>query len=207
MPGSDYCGPEGTTPLAIGKDSTVGDASSVDAQLDRMIDATRSGDPEALDDLYLRFSAIVLSRVRGIVRDSHDAEDVAQSVFARLPKALLRYERRRVPFAAWIRRVAENAALDHVRSHRPVPVEEIWQVRESHDELRSDLLGSLRTAFERLPDGQREVVVLRHVAGLSPGEIAERIGRSESAVHALHHRGRARVTATLRELQATPTTA
>jgi RNA polymerase sigma-70 factor (ECF subfamily) len=172
-----------------------------------MIEATRSGDPEGLDDLYLRYFATVLTRVRVIVRDRHDAEDVAQSVFLKLPRALVHYERRRAPFAAWLRRVAENAALDHVRSRRPVPVENVWQTNEGHEDVGSELLESLLTAFDRLPDGQREVVILRHVAGLRPGEIAERMGRSESAVHALHNRGRARVAATLRELQALPKTA
>jgi RNA polymerase sigma-70 factor (ECF subfamily) len=141
-----------------------------------------------------------------IVRDRHDAEDVTQSVFARLPSALRRYERRRAPFEAWIRRVAENAALDHVRVRRPIPVEEVRESYGEQDGLRSELLESLRTAFETLPDGQREVAVMRHIAGLSPGEIAQRLGRSESSVHALHHRSRRRLTATLRELQAAPTT-
>ena len=34
------------------------------------------------------------------------------------------------------------------------------------------------------------MLILRHIAGLSPSEIAERIGKTESSVHGLHHRGR-----------------
>ena len=49
---------------------------------------------------------------------------------------------------------------------------------------------SLRSALETLPDDQREIIVLRHVGGLAPAEIAARLGRSESAVNGLHHRGR-----------------
>jgi RNA polymerase sigma-70 factor, ECF subfamily len=48
------------------------------------------------------------------------------------------------------------------------------------------------------------VLVLRHIAGLSPSEIAERIGKTESSVHGLHHRGRGALQETLRELEAAP---
>jgi RNA polymerase sigma-70 factor, ECF subfamily len=48
------------------------------------------------------------------------------------------------------------------------------------------------------------VLVLRHLVGLSPPEIAERLGKTESSVNGLHHRGRARLKAELIELEATP---
>ena len=51
----------------------------------------------------------------------------------------------------------------------------------------------LRTALAALPAEQRDVIVLRFLVGLSPGEIAERMGRSEDAVHGLQHRGRRRL--------------
>jgi len=59
-------------------------------------------------------------------------------------------------------------------------------------------------ALAGLPEDQREVLVLRHVLGLSPPEIAERLGKTESSIHGLHHRGRAALKAALIELEATP---
>jgi RNA polymerase sigma-70 factor (ECF subfamily) len=53
---------------------------------------------------------------------------------------------------------------------------------------------------------QREVVLLRQVCGLAPGEIAARLGKSEGAIHGLHHRGRRAVQAGLRERGAVPVT-
>jgi RNA polymerase sigma-70 factor, ECF subfamily len=58
-----------------------------------------------------------------------------------------------------------------------------------------------------LPEQQREVLVLRHVVGLSPAEIASRMGKTESSIHGLHHRGRATLKATLVELESEPVTA
>jgi RNA polymerase sigma-70 factor (ECF subfamily) len=53
---------------------------------------------------------------------------------------------------------------------------------------------------------QREIVVLRHLAGFSPGEIADRLGRSEDSIHGLHHRGRRALQSALTQAGATPTT-
>ena len=52
---------------------------------------------------------------------------------------------------------------------------------------------------------QREVIVLRHVVGLSPGEIAGRLGKTEPSVHGLHHRGRGALRAVLTERDCAPT--
>jgi RNA polymerase sigma-70 factor (ECF subfamily) len=65
----------------------------------------------------------------------------------------------------------------------------------------------LRQALDQLPDDQREVLVLRHVVGLSPVEIADTLGKSESSIHGLHHRGRRSLQSTLRGLGAAPTVA
>ena len=78
--------------------------------------------PDALRFLYLRYADNVYGYVCSIVRDEHEAEDVTQQIFAKLLTTLDRYEPRQVPFSAWILRVAHNAAIDHVRARRPVPL-------------------------------------------------------------------------------------
>ena len=50
------------------------------------------------------------------------------------------------------------------------------------------------------------MVLLRHVVGLTPGEIAERMGRSEGSIHGLHHRGRRALQRELARLDSTPFT-
>ncbi len=85
----------------------------------------KDGDADALRFLYLRYADNVYGYVCSIVRDEHEAEDVTQQIFAKLLTAIDRYEPRQVPFSAWILRVAHNAAIDHVRMRRPVPVEEV----------------------------------------------------------------------------------
>lgn len=167
----------------------------------------KEGDSSALHFLYVRFADDVCSYVRSIVRDPHAAEDITQVVFAKLMKGIRKYERRDVPFAAWIIRVARNEALDHIRASRQIPFPEVRARDEGNEQVGFDRATSLREALHRLPADQREVLVLRHVAGLSPSEIANRLGKTEASVHGLHHRGRGALRAALRELDAAPVTA
>ena len=154
----------------------------------------KDGDPDALRFLYLRYADNVYGYVCSIVRDEHEAEDVTQHIFAKLLVGLQRYEPRVVPFSAWILRVAHNAAIDHVRSRRAVPLEEVRPLDAADDSAGArERFADLRLALDALPPEQRDVLVLRFLVGLSPGEIAERLGRSEDAVHGLQHRGRRRL--------------
>ena len=154
----------------------------------------KDGDADALRYLYLRYADNVYGYVCSIVRDEYEAEDVTQHIFAKLMTSLARYEPRVVPFSAWILRVAHNAAIDHVRARRPVPVEEVRPADAPDDgDGGRERFADLRLALAALPAEQRDVIVLRFLVGLTPGEVAERIGRSEDAVHGLQHRGRRRL--------------
>jgi RNA polymerase sigma-70 factor, ECF subfamily len=159
----------------------------------RAVEQAKEGDADALRFLYLRYADNVYGYVCSIVRDEHEAEDVTQQVFAKLLGSLTRYQPRTVPFSAWILRVAHNAAIDHMRSRRPVPVEEVRGPEPADDGSSRERFRDLRVALDALPKEQREVILLRFLVGLSPREIAERMGRSEDAVNGLQHRGRRRL--------------
>jgi RNA polymerase sigma-70 factor (ECF subfamily) len=177
------------------------------ALVERAVARAKEGDPEAIRYLYLRYSDNVYSYVRAIVHDDHEAEDVTQHVFAKLMTVITKYEQRGVPFAGWILRLAHNAAVDYIRGgRRATPAEDIFgeDERVSDD---ADRAVCLREALSTLPEEQRRVVVLRHVVGLTPPEIAAETGHSESSVHGLHHRGRRALQAELTRMDAAPVTA
>jgi RNA polymerase sigma-70 factor (ECF subfamily) len=153
----------------------------------------REGDDDALRLLYLLYADNVYGYVLAIVRDEHDAEDIASEVFSRLPRALTRYQASATPFAAWLLRVARNAALDHLRAQRSVPRAEVHAVTEAAEGSGRERLAGLREALAALPADQRQVMLLRLVGGLTPVEVADQLGRSVDAVHALQHRARRRL--------------
>lgn len=165
----------------------------------------KEGDQDALRFLYVSYSHNVYGYVRSIVRDEYEAEDVTQHVFAKLMTSLVKYDDRGVPFFAWLLRLARNVAIDHLRANRLTPTETVLDP-DSSSGIEIGHGESVRSALATLPDEQREVVILRHLIGLTPSEIANRMGRSESSVHGLHHRGRRALQRELASLGSTPCT-
>ena len=168
------------------------------------VERAKQGDDEAIRFLYVQYSNNIYGYVRSIVRDDHDAEDVTQHVFAKLMTSIGKYDDRGVPFFAWLLRLARNVAIDHLRSVRSTPVEEVVSPDAEFEEEREDVM-AIRDALATLPAEQREVVFLRHVVGLSPGEIADKMGKTEGSIHGLHHRGRRTLQQELSRLALAPT--
>jgi len=96
-------------------------------------------------------------------------------------------------------------AIDHLRSNRATPYEDVLDPdAQSPTDIDHGL--TVRAALATLPNDQREVVILRHVMGLSPGEIADRMGRTEGSIHGLHHRGRRALQRELQRVDSAPQT-
>jgi RNA polymerase sigma-70 factor (ECF subfamily) len=199
---------------ALGSDRTTGrfrsrttleEGPELNRVVAQAIARAKTGDQEAFRFLYLRYVDNVYGYVRSIVRDDYEAEDVTQHVFTKLITTLPKYEQRSVPFAAWILRVARNVAVDHMRARRAIPCEEVRELEPQHESTDEDSALTLREALKSLPDDQRQVIVLRHVVGLTPGEIAGRLGKTEPSIHGLHHRGRGALRAVLTERDCAPT--
>jgi len=171
-----------------------------------MIQCASRGDRDALGDLYLRYAPPVHRHVLRIIGDEHDAQDVTQLVFVKLMGNVSRYEERRGDFSVWILRIARNLAIDEIRRRRPVPAGDRGEPLPASDDTTIELGRALREALADLSDEQREVVVLRHLAGMGAREIAARLSKSEAAVHALNHRGRTAMRASLLRAGVAPVT-
>ena len=179
------------TPRTTGfRSRTTSDESPETRRKTRLaVSRAQQGDREALRYLYVTYSDNIYGYVRSLVRDDHEAEDVTQHVFAKLTASLAKYDDRGLPFFAWLLRLTRNLAIDHLRANRLIPTETVLNPDVSSG-IDLDRTQTVKAALATLPDEQRQVVVLRHIVGLTPSEIADRMGRSESSVHGLHHRGR-----------------
>jgi RNA polymerase sigma-70 factor (ECF subfamily) len=165
----------------------------------------KEGDRDAVRYLYVVYSHNIYGYVRSIVHDEHEAEDVTQHVFAKLMTAIVKYDDRGIPFFAWLLRMARNLAIDHLRANRMMPTENVLDPDTSAT-IDLDQAETVREALATLSNEQRQVVLMRHVIGLTPGEIADRMGRTEGSVHGLHHRGRRALQRELQRLDSTPFT-
>jgi len=195
----------GTPKLRVGSRGAHAEVNT--RMVSQAVKRAQKGDRDALGFLYARYADNIYGYVRSIVHNHHEAEDITQHVFTKLMRVIDKYEEREVPFFAWAMRVARNVTMDHIRSERLVPVEEIRKPgREDSDPATGGRMHDLREALSTLPSAQREVLILRHVAGLSPIEIAKLTGKSEGSIHGLHHRGRRTLAAELRSRGVAPTT-
>jgi RNA polymerase sigma-70 factor (ECF subfamily) len=134
-----------------------------------------------------------LSRIVGTV---DAAQDLTQEVF-------LRVVRSKVPASepaarkAWVFRIARNLALNHLRDGRRRP--RVAELVDRAGPASQELAVVIRQAVAALPDGDREVFLLRETAGLSYAEIALACDLSEDAVRSRLHRARQQLRETLAE--------
>lgn len=140
------------------------------------------------------------ARIRRIIRDEFTAEDLAQDALLRALRGLqrLRGEAGEASLCSWLDRIARNVAYNHVRDQgrRPASTPLYMEASDgaaldpaeacSLAEARTQLYGLIRT----LPDGVRQVFLLREVEGLSTAEAAGALAISEGLVKWRLHRAR-----------------
>ncbi|HYB53286.1 MAG TPA: sigma-70 family RNA polymerase sigma factor [Thermoanaerobaculia bacterium] len=148
-----------------------------------------SGDDDLFGLLVRRYQTRVHAHVAKMIGHREDALDLTQEIFLKVYQALARFNPE-YKFSTWLFRIAGNAAIDHLRKKRPktVPLEipdPEAQGRVSSPEYSSsdpDPYKTLRNlergnaiaeAIADLPLEFRELIALRHFAGLSYEEIAE----------------------------------
>jgi RNA polymerase sigma-70 factor (ECF subfamily) len=170
------------------------------------IESARRGDTDALSYLYTQYAPGVFAYVRRMLRNDYDAQDVTQQVFVKLATSLDKYDSQRADFPAWMLRMAHNAAVDHLRKHRLTLLTDPIEVPPQVDESDPDNGRSLREAFGALSSAQRDVLLLREVVGLTPREVAKRLGKTQAAVNTCHHRARLAAVRSLISLGSTPAT-
>ena len=173
-------------------------ARSWTASSPRRSPAPRTGDQEAVRFLYLQYADNVYGYVRSIVRDDFEAEDVTQHVFTKLMTALPQVRAARACRSP--RGSCASPATSRSTTCAPAARSLARRSASSSRGTRAPTEEpslTLREALATLPEDQREVIVLRHVVGLSPGEIAGRLGKTEPSIHGLHHRGRGALRAVL----------
>ena len=112
------------------------------------------------------------------------------------------YQWRKVPFAAWLMRIARNEVVSFTRrngrrAHDTELPEEIIDRGRNNDPAenaeRQLALEDLRKAVELLPEAQREVIILRFASGLSVADTAKALGKHENNVKVLQHKGMQRL--------------
>jgi RNA polymerase sigma-70 factor (ECF subfamily) len=161
-----------------------------------------AGNTAMYELLMRRYNERLYRAARAITRDDREAEDVIQQAYVNAFANLRQFDGR-ARFSTWLTRIAINESLARVRRNgkyqafdEELSTAEMFMSSSAPpDPERQALSGELRAllewAIDGLPDGAREVFVLRDVEGLSTTEAAESLGVSEDVVKTRLSRARA----------------
>jgi len=173
-----------------------------------LIARAQKGDRAAFAALVREHQDEVYTLARRLVGDPHLASDVAQEALIRAWRALPKF-RGDARLSTWLYRITVNTAWTHKKRasrHRASSIDEFTDVAApvdaDHPEVAGEILelrGRLREALDRLPDAQREVVVMKDVYGWSHADIADAMDISVTAAKVRLHRARARLARDLEE--------
>jgi RNA polymerase sigma factor (sigma-70 family) len=169
-----------------------------------LLERFAQGDMNAFEALFRQFQRDVYGWIIRIVRDHGVAEDLTVEAFWRAYRAHARFD----PtgnFAGWLRRIATNLALDHLkRSRREMQLvgDPPDAAEQGHPGVQRDMREQIERAFRELSPRLRIVATLALVEEVPYREIAESLGISEAAVRVRAFRASQSLRKTLKELGA-----
>lgn len=158
--------------------STAGtQPSSADAAL---IARLRSGEQDAIAELYDRYSSLVYSVALRVLADSSAAEDVLQEVFMQLWRHPASFDARRGNLGPWLAVIARHRAIDVLRKRRPqTDVEEVVIAIDADLEGKAERARAaekVRASLHTMPEAQRKALEMAFFEGMTHTEIAAQTG-------------------------------
>jgi len=191
------------------KTSTDAQPASPPEPADRaLIEALRSGDPGAYEELLRTHGGRLLAVARRLLSNEEDARDAVQEAFLNAFKNIDRFEGGSL-LSTWLHRIVVNVSLMKLRRRKRKPeesldhllptfndkghfVERFASTDEPVDERLSRLedQAAVRAAIDQLPEQYRTVLLLRDIEGMGTAEVAEELGITANADKLRLHRAR-----------------
>ncbi len=161
---------------------------------EQVVEQVISGHTAQFEILMRRHNQRLYRAARAIVPDEREAEDVVQQAYVNAYANLRQFDGR-AQFSTWLTRIAVHEAIARARrkgryttldAEGSGNVEQIMAYQSAPDPERQafgrELAGLIESAIDALPDGCREVFVLRQIEGLNTAETADCLGVSEDVV-------------------------
>lgn len=168
-----------------------------------LVRAFQAGNTRSFDALFQRYQRPIFNYIYRMIGSLGPSEELTQDTFLRVFTSLGRAGEI-ANFRAWLYRIATNAAISYLRKGKQhvssleerladnpqaEPAADRWDEPEER-QLRREAVDQVVLALQRLPEAQRQVLVLRQMQGLSYHELAGVTGLSVEAVTSLLHRAR-----------------
>jgi RNA polymerase sigma-70 factor (ECF subfamily) len=174
----------------------------------RLLERLRAGEESAYEDLVRRYGGRLLAVARRFLPVEDDARDALQDAYLSAFRSIGRFEGQAL-LSTWLHRIVVNASLMKLRTRRRKPeqsIEELlpgyledghlerpaspWRTEGMDPAERSELRALVLESIHSLPDGHRNVLLLRDIEDLDTQEAADLLGISPGAVKTRLHRAR-----------------
>jgi RNA polymerase sigma-70 factor (ECF subfamily) len=167
-------------------------------ELESLVAKAKNGDSSAFAELYNCYFSPIFRFIYWQTKSRTEAEDLTQTVFLKALKNLSGFKNKQGGgFSAWVYAIARNTVIDHWRKKKEIflnddleksaePVETDTPLKIAEKE---EIKSTLHQIVMKLNPGQKEVVILKFVEGLSTKEIGNLLGKSEDAIRQLQCRG------------------
>jgi RNA polymerase sigma-70 factor (ECF subfamily) len=174
----------------------------------QLVRLAQSGEEAAFEELIRRHQQRVFGLVSGILRRREDVEDVVQQVFLKVFVSLKRFDQR-AAFSTWLYKISVNECWDYLRKKKVRPL--VYEADLSEEQVsrldgvvsadqppasssdRAEARDLLERMMEKLPEQDRELLVLKEVEGFSVQELAEILDLNVNTVKVRLFRARARL--------------
>lgn len=161
------------------------------------ISKTLAGDPSSYRHLVERYQTGLIIYCEQLVKDRHEAEDIAQETFIKAYEKLAEYSAEKARFSTWLYRIAGNKAIDHLRKNkRKVDVSHIEELVDaaSQQNLNHDEILAIRNAVDELePPIISEIIKAYYWQGKSYQAIAKEFDLPINTVGTWMRKGKAQL--------------
>jgi len=152
----------------------------------RLIHEAKNGQPEAFAKIYDRHHPIVYRYLLYRLGAADSAEDLAGDVFVRLAENIEQFTPQNRPLEAWLYELADTLCEQEYGLCQPAQrAKQSARTASNSDQGIPPFSEHMLEAIGRLPEEQKQVILLKFVEGLGDEAIAETLGHSTSTIHAM----------------------
>ena len=175
------------------------------AEVIMLVDEASSGNFSAFGQLYEKFLDKIYRYAYYQVKDRMTAEDITETVFVKAWKQIASCKGHGDTFSAWLYRIAHNQVIDTIKANKSIQTIDLDDISNLDDpDLAVDMkdeVEELAGMIAELPEGQRQVLILKFIEGMNNAEISRILNKSEQAIRILQMRALSRMREKLRQGQ------